>query len=44
MAETPYRAKSDFMATISHEIRTSLNSIIGLTSLLLDLPQEAKPR
>jgi signal transduction histidine kinase/CheY-like chemotaxis protein len=42
--EKAYRAKSDFMATISHEVRTPLNSVVGLTSLLLDLPQDEKAR
>ena len=32
------RAKSDFLAMMSHEIRSPLNGIIGNTDLLLDLP------
>ncbi|MBE2220034.1 MAG: GAF domain-containing protein [Anaerolineae bacterium] len=32
-------AKSSFLATMSHEIRTPMNAIIGMTSLLLDTPQ-----
>jgi signal transduction histidine kinase len=34
-AEAADRTKSAFLATMSHELRTSLNSIIGFTSLLL---------
>ncbi len=30
------RAKSDFLAAVSHEMRTPMNGIIGLTSTLLD--------
>lgn len=30
------RAKSDFLATMSHEVRTPMNAVIGMTSLLLD--------
>ena len=30
------RTKSDFLATISHEIRTPINGVIGMTGLLLD--------
>lgn len=29
-------AKSELLATLSHEIRTSLNGVLGLTGLLLD--------
>lgn len=43
-AEAASRAKTDFLAVISHEVRTPLNSIIGLTSLLLDMVREEKPR
>jgi signal transduction histidine kinase/CheY-like chemotaxis protein/HPt (histidine-containing phosphotransfer) domain-containing protein len=35
-------AKSAFLATMSHEIRTPMNAIIGMTSLLLDTPQNAE--
>lgn len=35
-AEAASRAKSEFLATISHEIRTPINAILGMTSLLLD--------
>jgi PAS domain S-box-containing protein len=33
-AEAATRAKSAFLATISHEIRTPINAIVGMTSLL----------
>lgn len=29
-------AKSELLVTLSHEIRTSLNGVLGLTGLLLD--------
>jgi PAS domain S-box-containing protein len=37
-AEAGDRAKSQFLATMSHEVRTPLNGIVGFTSLLLDTP------
>jgi len=37
-AEAGDRAKSQFLATMSHEVRTPLNGIVGFTSLLLGMP------
>ena len=33
-AETASRAKTDFLSSISHDIRTPMNAIIGLTTLM----------
>lgn len=37
-AEKATRAKGDFLAVMSHEIRIPMNGIIGLSGLLLDSP------
>lgn len=41
-AEESTRAKEEFLAHISHEIRTPINAVIGLTSLLLQLHPEGE--
>jgi signal transduction histidine kinase/ligand-binding sensor domain-containing protein/CheY-like chemotaxis protein/HPt (histidine-containing phosphotransfer) domain-containing protein len=35
-AEAASRAKSDFLATMSHEVRTPMNGVLGMVGLLLD--------
>ena len=43
-AEAANRAKSDFIANVSHDIRTPMNAIIGLTGLVLDTEMTARQR
>jgi PAS domain S-box-containing protein len=43
-AEGSYKLRSNFLANISHEVRTPLNSVVGFSNLLLadDITREAK--
>jgi PAS domain S-box-containing protein len=43
-AESANRAKSDFLATMSHEMRTPMNAILGLADLLAESPLQDDQR
>lgn len=43
-SEAANRSKSEFLATMSHEMRTPLNGVIGLNGLLLDTPLNVEQR
>jgi two-component system sensor histidine kinase/response regulator len=43
-AEDAVRMKSEFVATMGHELRTPMNGIIGMTGLLLDTALTSEQR
>ncbi len=43
-AQAAARAKSSFLAMITHELRTPMNGVIGMASLLLDTPLTEEQR
>lgn len=43
-AQAANRIKGEFLATMSHEVRTPLNGVLGMTELLLDTPLDERQR
>ncbi|MGB0597386.1 MAG: response regulator [Rubripirellula sp.] len=41
-AESANKAKGEFMATVSHEMRTPMNGVLGMTDLLLETELDAE--
>lgn len=44
MQKTYKKAQSDLLAQISHEVRTPMNGVLGMTGLLLETPLSIKQR
>jgi signal transduction histidine kinase len=44
VAENANQAKSDFLANMSHGIRTPMNAIMGMTSLMFDTQLDSEQR
>jgi signal transduction histidine kinase/CheY-like chemotaxis protein/HPt (histidine-containing phosphotransfer) domain-containing protein len=44
MADAASRAKSEFVAQVSHEIRNPMNSLLGMAELLAETPLSAEQR
>jgi len=44
VAEHASQAKSRFLATLGHEIRTPMTGVLGMSELLLDTPLDARQR
>ena len=43
-AERANAAKSEFLANVSHEVRTPMNGVIGMTEILLETPLDEQQR
>jgi two-component system, sensor histidine kinase and response regulator len=43
-AEAAGRARSEFLSNVSHEVRTPMNGVIGMTTLLLDTDLDSRQR
>jgi CheY-like chemotaxis protein/nitrogen-specific signal transduction histidine kinase/HPt (histidine-containing phosphotransfer) domain-containing protein len=43
-AEAAGRARSEFLSNVSHEVRTPMNGVIGMTQLLLDTDLDRRQR
>ncbi len=42
--EAAFKAKSDFLSSLSHELRSPLNAVIGFSDLILNDPDESQQR
>jgi CheY-like chemotaxis protein/nitrogen-specific signal transduction histidine kinase/HPt (histidine-containing phosphotransfer) domain-containing protein len=43
-AEAASRARSEFLSNVSHEVRTPMNGVLGMTTLLLDTDLDSRQR